>query len=52
MAKKEVKSGGPARIRMVMIDAELPEGADIGQITQAIQNALTPGKVLHKAPGA
>lgn len=35
------KTGGPSRIRFIMLDAELPEG-DLTQITQAIQNALRP----------
>jgi hypothetical protein len=33
------KAGGPSRIRFIMVEAELADG-DIGQITQAIQNAL------------
>jgi len=33
------KSGGTSRIRFVMVDAEIADG-DMGQITQAIQNAL------------
>lgn len=33
--------GGPSRIRFILLDAELPDG-DIGQITQALQNALRP----------
>jgi hypothetical protein len=33
------KTGNPSRIRFVMVEAELGDG-DIGQITQAIQNAL------------
>jgi len=40
MAKNSTaKSGGTSRIRFVMVDAEIADG-DIGQITQAIQNAL------------
>lgn len=40
MAKvTSVKAHAPSRIRFVLVDAELGEG-DIGQITQAIQNAL------------
>lgn len=35
------KSGAPARIRLVVLDAELPDG-DIGSLTQALQNALRP----------
>jgi hypothetical protein len=33
------KSGGPARIRFVMLDAEVPDG-DLSQVSQAMQNAL------------
>jgi hypothetical protein len=36
---KATKTGGPSRIRFVMVEAELGDG-DIGQITQAISNAL------------
>ena len=39
MAKAAAKVGGTSRIRFVMFDAEVAEG-EIGQITQAIQNAL------------
>lgn len=40
MAKNSAgKTGGPSRIRFIMVEAELAEG-DIGQVTQAIQNAL------------
>lgn len=40
MAKSSTpRSGGTSRIRFVMVDAEIADG-DIGQITQAIQNAL------------
>ena len=39
MAKAAAKAGGISRIRFVMFDAEVAEG-EIGQITQAIQNAL------------
>lgn len=40
MAKNSTtKTGGTSRIRFVMVDAEIADG-DIGQITQAIQNAL------------
>lgn len=39
MAKSAVKAGGTSRIRFVMFDAEVGDG-EIGQITQAIQNAL------------
>lgn len=33
------KNSNPSRIRFVMVEAELAEG-DVGQLTQAIQNAL------------
>lgn len=39
MVKAATKAGGHSRIRFVMFDAEVAEG-EIGQITQAIQNAL------------
>jgi hypothetical protein len=35
------KSTAPSRVRFIMLEAELAEG-DLGQITQAIQNALRP----------
>ncbi|MBN9006425.1 MAG: hypothetical protein J0H40_13555 [Rhizobiales bacterium] len=41
MAKSSVGTKAPSRIRFVMVEAELGDG-DIGQITQAIQNALRP----------
>lgn len=42
MAKgSTTKTGSPSRIRFIMVEAELGDG-DIGQITQAIQNALRP----------
>jgi hypothetical protein len=44
VAKGNGKNGGGSsgsRIRFIMLDAELGDG-DIGQITQAIQNALRP----------
>ena len=40
MAKNSsAKTSTPSRIRFIMVEAELGDG-DIGQITQAIQNAL------------
>ena len=61
MAKAAAKAGGTSRIRFVMFDAEVADGA-IGQITQAIQNALggpvqvttrrLPPPVALKAPEA
>lgn len=41
MAKQPTTKGGTARIRFIMLDAEIPEG-DLSQITTAIQNALKP----------
>ncbi len=41
MAKQPTSKGGTARIRFIMLDAEIPEG-DLSQITLAIQNALKP----------
>jgi len=43
------KTADPARIRFIMVDAELPAGSDIGQITHAIQNALRPPVVVPHA---
>lgn len=34
-------SSGPARIRFVILEAEIPDG-DLSQVTQAVQNALRP----------
>jgi hypothetical protein len=48
---------GPARIRFVMLDAEIPDGGDYSQITDAIQNALgskttvIQQRVIHAANG-
>jgi hypothetical protein len=39
MAKQSIGTKNPSRIRFVMVEAELGDG-DIGQITQAITNAL------------
>lgn len=36
---KNVGGGGPARIRLVILEAEAPDG-DLSQITLAVQNAL------------
>jgi hypothetical protein len=43
MAKSTGKGGGsgPARIRFVVLEAEIPDG-DLSQVTQAVQNALRP----------
>ena len=35
------KNGGPARVRLVVLDAEVADG-DLSSLTQAIQNALRP----------
>lgn len=48
MAKQPPKAGNTSRIRFVMFDAEVAEG-EIGQITQAIQNALRgPVQVVNR----
>jgi hypothetical protein len=48
MAKASAKAGGTSRIRFVMFDAEVADG-EIGQITQAIQNALRgPAQVIAR----
>jgi len=39
MAKNTLKHGGPARLRLVVLDAEIPDG-DLGSLTNALQNAL------------
>lgn len=40
MAKNStVKTGGPARVRLVVLDAEIADG-DLTSLTQALQNAL------------
>lgn len=36
---KNTGGGGPARIRLVILDAEVPDG-DLSQLTAAVQNAL------------
>lgn len=41
MAKSPQSKTGTAKVRFIMIDAEIPEG-DMSQITAAIQNALKP----------
>lgn len=43
---KSSKSTGRSRVRFVMLDAEIEDG-DFSEITQAIQNALAPRKVVH-----
>lgn len=45
MAKQPTAKSGTARIRFVMLDAEIPEG-DLTQITAAIQNALKPTSTI------
>src|SRR3712207_5877986 len=40
MAKHStVRTGGPARVRLVVLDAEIPDG-DVSSLAQALQNAL------------
>jgi hypothetical protein len=42
MAKNSAqRAAGPARVRFIMVEAEMPDG-DLTHITQAIQNALRP----------
>jgi hypothetical protein len=41
------KSGGPARIRLVVLDAEVADG-DLGALTDAVQNALRPTTVVQR----
>ncbi|MBW8284651.1 MAG: hypothetical protein K0M55_13720 [Rhizobium sp.] len=43
------KTGGTSKIRFIMVEAEISDG-DIGQITQAIQNALKTSSPLANAP--
>lgn len=45
MAKQPPSKSGTARIRFIMVDAELPDG-DLSQITAAIQNALKPAPTI------
>lgn len=42
MAKAPPKSPAPSRVRFIMVEAEMADGNDLSQITQAIQNALRP----------
>lgn len=46
MARGASKSSGNSRIRFVMLEAEVEDG-DFSQITQAIQNALGPRKIIQ-----
>jgi hypothetical protein len=41
MPKAQKGAAGTARIRLVILEAEAPDG-DLGQITEAVQNALRP----------
>ena len=50
MAKAPPRNEGTARIRFIMLDAEIPSG-DIEQVTQAIQNALRPTTVVQQRIG-
>lgn len=45
MAKQPTSKTGTARIRFIMLDAEIPEG-DLSQVTAAIQNALKPATTI------
>jgi hypothetical protein len=47
MTKAPVNRGGTARIRFVMLDAEIPEG-DLSQVAQAIQNAIKPTTIVQQ----
>jgi|SRR5215471_4574937 len=53
MARSSAARTGASRVRFVMVEAETADG-DLGQITQAIQNALRgPSPVVHRiAPPA
>lgn len=53
MAKNStVKTAGPARVRLVVFDAEVPDG-DFNSLAQVLQNALkTPTVVARVANGA
>ena len=39
MAKNTQKSGGTARVRLIVLEAELPDG-DVSQLAAALQNAI------------
>jgi hypothetical protein len=47
VAKQPVSKNGTARVRFIMIEAEIPEG-DLSQITSAIQNALKPTTIVQQ----
>lgn len=47
MAKQPAPKNGKARIRFIMLEAEIPEG-DLTQVTQAIQNALKPTTIIQQ----
>jgi hypothetical protein len=48
MAKTStVKSGGPARVRLVVFDAEVPDG-DFNSLAQVLQNALKTTTVIQQ----
>ena len=47
MAKQGPIKTGTAKIRFIMLDAEIPEG-DLSQITIAIQNALKPTTIVQQ----
>lgn len=46
------RTNGPARFRIVVMEAEIPDGADFSQFTQAIQNALRPQAIPPSRPVA
>ena len=49
------KSGGTSRVRFVMMEAEIADGSDLAQFTQAMQNALSGPRIatVHRlAPPA
>ena len=47
MAKQSPPKTGVARVRFIMVDAEIPDG-DLSQITMAIQNALKPTVIQQR----
>lgn len=51
MAKSTQPKGGSAKIRFVMLEADISDG-DLDQITQAIQNAFRPTTVVQYRPPA
>jgi hypothetical protein len=45
-----VRTGGPARIRLVVFDAEIPDGSNTDSIAQVLQNALRGPTVVQRVP--